>query len=156
MSEDSEEACLVRAQSPQNQNPHPFGGMLYTNGPNINSSSNNPQSHHHAIHMQQTQHNHQTNQHSAQRGSTQSQESDGGLIEYNDEFVLSQFHADAIKQAGCGKFQIIASIITGLGLSGHAIQVFSVFYIVPSAEVEYCILDTEKDWLGDFTQTFIL
>lgn len=149
MSEDSEEACLVRAQSPQNQNPHPFGSMLYTNGPTINSSSSHPQSQHHSIHLQ-TQHSHPPSQSSTQRGSTQSQESDGDLIEYNDEFVLSQFHADAIKQAGCGKFQIIASIVTGLGLAGHAIQVFSVFYIVPSAEVEYCILETEKNWLGEW------
>lgn len=39
----------------------------------------------------------------------------------------------------------------GLGLAAHVIQVYSVFYIVPSVEVEYCILDTEKNWLGHVT-----
>lgn len=28
---------------------------------------------------------------------------------------------------------------------------YSVFYIVPSVEVEYCILDTERNWLGHVT-----
>lgn len=46
---------------------------------------------------------------------------------------------------------MIASLIAGLGLSGHAIQVYSVFYIMPSAEVEFCILGGEKNWLGNIT-----
>lgn len=54
-------------------------------------------------------------------------------------------------QAGCGRFQLIAALIAGLGLSGHAIQVYSVFYILPSAEVEFCILGGEKNWLGNIT-----
>lgn len=39
----------------------------------------------------------------------------------------------------------------GLGLAGHVIQVYSIFYILPSAEVEYCILDDEKNWIGNIT-----
>lgn len=54
-------------------------------------------------------------------------------------------------QAGCGQFQMIASLIVGIGLSGHAIQVYSVFYIMPSAEVEFCILGNEKNWLRNIT-----
>lgn len=54
-------------------------------------------------------------------------------------------------QAGCGQFQMIATLIVGIGLSGHAIQVYSVFYIMPSAEVEFCILGTEKNWLRNIT-----
>lgn len=54
-------------------------------------------------------------------------------------------------QAGCGKFQFIATIIVGLGLAGHVIQVYSIFYILPSAEVEYCILDDEKNWVSNIT-----
>jgi MFS transporter, VNT family, synaptic vesicle glycoprotein 2 len=46
---------------------------------------------------------------------------------------------------------LIASIVTGLGLSGHAIQVYAIFYILPSAEVEYCIVDEQKSWLGNIT-----
>lgn len=69
----------------------------------------------------------------------------------NDDIILSQFHADAIKQAGCGKFQFIATLIVGICLSGHVIQVYSIFYILPSAEVEYCILDEEKNWVSNIT-----
>lgn len=36
-------------------------------------------------------------------------------------------------------------------MAGHAIQVYSVFYILPSAEVEFCILGNEKSWLGNIT-----
>lgn len=61
--------------------------------------------------------------------------------------VLSQFHLDAIKQAGCGKFQVMAALLTGLGLSGHAVQVYSIAYVLPSAEVELCIKENEKSWL---------
>lgn len=39
----------------------------------------------------------------------------------------------------------------GLGLAGHVIQVYSIFYILPSAEVEYCILDDEKNWVSNIT-----
>lgn len=46
---------------------------------------------------------------------------------------------------------MIAAIIAGLGLCGHAIQVYSVFYILPSAEVEFCIRGNEKSWLGNIT-----
>lgn len=54
-------------------------------------------------------------------------------------------------QTGCGKFQLLASLIIGLGLAGHAIQVYAVFYILPSAELEFCILESEKSWLGSIT-----
>lgn len=54
-------------------------------------------------------------------------------------------------QAGFGKFQCVASLIVGLGLAGHVIQVYSIFYILPSAEVEYCILDDEKNWVSNIT-----
>lgn len=127
MSEDSEEACLVRPKSPKKMS---TGTMPYTHGPQGESI--------------------QTNQ-SSTRGSQSHESESGELIDLNDEMVMGQFHADAIKQAGCGKFQLIAACITGLGLAGHAIQVYAVFYILPSAEVEYCILDNEKNWLGSIT-----
>lgn len=97
------------------------------------------------------------------------------MIDFKDELLLSHFHADALKQvfglidcskfllgfwfyidsfvlqAGCGRFQVIAAIIACLGLCSHAIQVYSVFYIMPSAEVEFCIRGNEKSWLGNIT-----
>lgn len=158
MSDESEEACLVNPKSPSLTGV-PAGGMPYTDG--IQSAA--------LTHQQQQQQNSRSS-----RGSQQSHESETGeLIDYNDEVVLSQFHSDAIKQvfnshllivngllnnflslfekAGCGRFQFIASIIAGLALAGHAIQVYSVFYIMPSAEVEFCILGNEKSWLGNIT-----
>jgi MFS transporter, VNT family, synaptic vesicle glycoprotein 2 len=29
--------------------------------------------------------------------------------------------------------------------------VYAIFYILPSAEVEYCIVDEQKSWLGNIT-----
>lgn len=143
MSDDSEEACLVRPRSPS-LSVNPVGTMQYTHGLTGSQlqvyNSNNNNINHHSTHSQGS--------HSTARGS---HSESGELIDYSDDVILSQFHADAIKQAGFGKFQLIASIITGLGLAGHAIQVYAVFYIIPSAEVEYCILDTEKNWLGSIT-----
>lgn len=86
-----------------------------------------------------------------QRLSTQSHESETGELIDNDDLAFSQFHADAIKQAGFGKYQLMVTLITGLGLAGHTIQIYSVFYITPSAEVEYCIVDKEKSWLASIT-----
>lgn len=42
-------------------------------------------------------------------------------------------------------------MICGLGLAGHIIQVYSIFYILPSTEVEYCIMDDEKNWVQNIT-----
>ncbi|XP_055635000.1 synaptic vesicle glycoprotein 2A-like [Toxorhynchites rutilus septentrionalis] len=142
MSDDSEEACLVRPRSPSLTSSL-TGIMQYTQGlpsSQHHAPDNNTMNNHSSIHSQGS--------HSTARGS---QSESGELIDYSDDVILSQFHADAIKQAGFGKFQLIASIISGLGLAGHAIQVYAIFYIIPSAEVEYCILDTEKSWLGSIT-----
>ncbi|CAB3373530.1 Hypothetical predicted protein [Cloeon dipterum] len=69
----------------------------------------------------------------------------------DDASLLSQFHEDAIKQAGLGSFQILLLIVAGLGLAADSVEVFVVFYILPSAEVEMCITQTEKDWMGAIT-----
>jgi VNT family MFS transporter (synaptic vesicle glycoprotein 2) len=114
-----------------------LGTMPYTHGPQQQQQ------------QQHSNNNSRQSQTSTARGSQSHESESGELIDYNDDTILSQFHADAIKQAGFGKFQLIAAFITGLGLCGHAIQVYAVFYIIPSAEVEYCILDMEKNWLGE-------
>jgi MFS transporter, VNT family, synaptic vesicle glycoprotein 2 len=51
-------------------------------------------------------------------------------------------------QAGLGKFQMLLMLVAGLGLAADSVEVFVVFYILPSAEVEMCISQTEKDWMG--------
>lgn len=68
-----------------------------------------------------------------------------------DATLLAQFHEDAIKQAGVGYFQIFAAFCTGLSLAADTIEFFVVPYILPSAEVELCIEDSEKGWLGNIT-----
>ncbi|XP_043506088.1 synaptic vesicle glycoprotein 2C-like [Polistes fuscatus] len=68
-----------------------------------------------------------------------------------DATLLAQFHEDAIKQAGVGYFQLLATLCTGLSLAADTVEFFVVPYILPSAEVELCIEDNEKGWLGNIT-----
>ncbi|XP_067123934.1 synaptic vesicle glycoprotein 2C-like [Centruroides vittatus] len=65
-----------------------------------------------------------------------------------DVSVLSQFHEDAISQAGFGMFQWLLFFVVGLGLMADSIEIFSVAYILPSAEKELCMEDYQKGWLG--------
>lgn len=51
-------------------------------------------------------------------------------------------------QSGLGSFQMLLMLVAGLGLAADSVEVFVVFYILPSAEVEMCISQTEKDWMG--------
>ncbi|KYN14381.1 Synaptic vesicle glycoprotein 2B [Trachymyrmex cornetzi] len=53
--------------------------------------------------------------------------------------------------AGVGYFQIFAAFCTGLSLAADTVEIFVVPYILPSAEVELCIEDNEKGWLGNIT-----
>ncbi|XP_043278962.1 synaptic vesicle glycoprotein 2B-like isoform X1 [Venturia canescens] len=68
-----------------------------------------------------------------------------------DTTLLAQFHEDAIKQAGVGYFQLLAALCAGLSLAADTVEFFVVPYILPSAEVELCIEDNEKGWLGNIT-----
>ncbi|XP_022244166.1 synaptic vesicle glycoprotein 2B-like isoform X2 [Limulus polyphemus] len=66
----------------------------------------------------------------------------------SDMSVLSQFHEDAISQAGFGRFQWIVFMILGLGLAADSIEVLVIAYILPSAERELCMEASQKGWLG--------
>lgn len=94
--DESEEALLVSPRSASHSKSiAASGGMPYTDGiqsptsgngltNNVPSSSGPSAS---------------ANSRTARAGSQQSHESETGeLIEYNDEHIMSQFHADAIKQ----------------------------------------------------------
>lgn len=137
MADDSEEACLVNPKSSRSGNVS--GCMQYTDGLHPSDASTSDR---HGRSPQSSRH--------IQSSSRLSQDT-GDQYDINDDIILSQFHADAIKQAGCGRFQFIASIIVGLGLAGHVIQIYSIFYILPSAEVEYCIYEDEKNWVSNIT-----
>lgn len=95
--DESEEALLVSPRSASHsKSTAASGGMPYTdgiqsptsgggNGLNNVPSSSGPSA--------------SANSRTARAGSQQSHESETGeLIEYNDEHIMSQFHADAIKQ----------------------------------------------------------
>ncbi|OXU29290.1 hypothetical protein TSAR_009335 [Trichomalopsis sarcophagae] len=53
--------------------------------------------------------------------------------------------------AGVGYFQALAAFYVGLCLAADTVEFFVVPYILPSAEVELCIEDSEKGWLGNIT-----
>ncbi|XP_076323195.1 synaptic vesicle glycoprotein 2C-like [Tachypleus tridentatus] len=62
--------------------------------------------------------------------------------------ILSQFHEDAIFQAGIGRFQWILFFITGLGLAADSIEILIVAYVMPSAERNLCMDYSQKEWLS--------
>lgn len=125
-----------------------LGKMPYTDGPDMEHHQNLvTQLHGHGL---PNITNHSANYDGQHQRHSQSHESETGEL-IDGDILLSQFHSDAIKQAGSGRYQLIATLIVGLGLAGHAIQVFAIPYIVPSAEVEFCIMENEKNWLGFIT-----
>ncbi|KAK7081218.1 Synaptic vesicle glycoprotein 2A [Halocaridina rubra] len=69
----------------------------------------------------------------------------------SDVPLLSQFHEDAIQQAGTGAFQRLLLMVVGLGLAADTIELFVVAYVIPSAEVELCMSGTDKGWLAAIT-----
>ncbi|XP_071533141.1 synaptic vesicle glycoprotein 2C-like isoform X2 [Panulirus ornatus] len=69
----------------------------------------------------------------------------------SDAPLLSQFHEDAIQQAGTGPFQRLLLLVVGLGLAADTIELFVVAYVIPSAEVELCMSGPEKGWLAAIT-----
>lgn len=78
--------------------------------------------------------------------------SEGDLIlNETSDAALNRFHENAIKQAGFGRYQILATIIISFGLFGYCMQFYTIPYIIPSAEVEFCIRDDQKKWLSAIT-----
>ncbi|CAL4119411.1 unnamed protein product [Meganyctiphanes norvegica] len=83
----------------------------------------------------------------------QNMEADEGERDYaeTDISLLSQFHEDAIQQAGTGAFQRMLLLVAGLGLAADTIELFVIAYVIPSAELELCMSGMEKGWLGAIT-----
>nr|XP_045611722.1 synaptic vesicle glycoprotein 2A-like isoform X1 [Procambarus clarkii] len=69
----------------------------------------------------------------------------------SDAPLLSQFHEDAIQQAGTGPFQRLLLLVAGLSLAADTIELLVVAYVIPSAEVELCMSGTQKGWLAAIT-----
>lgn len=73
------------------------------------------------------------------------------LVEMDDRAVRAQFHEDAVRQAGCGYSQMCLLISCGLAVAGASMEYAVVPYIMPSAEIEFCIRQHEKSWLAMIT-----
>ncbi|XP_034838394.1 synaptic vesicle glycoprotein 2C-like [Maniola hyperantus] len=71
----------------------------------------------------------------------------GELLDYNDSSVLEQFHEDALRQAGCGLAQLKVYVAVCLAVAGASLELASIAFVLPSAEIELCILPHEKNWL---------
>lgn len=65
-----------------------------------------------------------------------------------DVAVLSQFHNDAINQAGDGSSQLLIFAVVGLILSADMVESLSVVFVLSAAEQELCLGDADKSWLG--------
>ncbi|XP_013136609.1 PREDICTED: synaptic vesicle glycoprotein 2C-like [Papilio polytes] len=75
----------------------------------------------------------------------------GELLDYNDSSVLEQFHEDALRQAGCGLSQARVLLAVTLAIAGSSLELAAIPFVLPSAEIELCILPHEKNWLGMLT-----
>ncbi|XP_041987515.1 synaptic vesicle glycoprotein 2A-like [Aricia agestis] len=71
----------------------------------------------------------------------------GELLDYNDSSVLEQFHEDALRQAGCGVSQARVLLAVGLALAGSSLELSAIPFVLPSAEIELCVLPHQKNWL---------
>lgn len=93
MADESEEACLVNPKSPLN-----CGQMPYTDGIGVNSTSaTSTAAGSHSYPQAQATATTTTTAHHTGHNTTITANS----YDINDDIILSQFHADAIKQASC-------------------------------------------------------
>lgn len=61
--------------------------------------------------------------------------------------LRQQFHADALKQIGFGRYQIFLIITTGIALATQVAQLFSLHFIMPSIDLEFCMTTLQKQTL---------
>ncbi|XP_015906329.1 synaptic vesicle glycoprotein 2C [Parasteatoda tepidariorum] len=61
---------------------------------------------------------------------------------------IAKFHEQLLEQAGFGAFHLLVLLMAGLGLAADAVELFAIGYIIPSAEHELCMEESQKGWLG--------
>ncbi|XP_077993219.1 synaptic vesicle glycoprotein 2B-like [Glandiceps talaboti] len=66
----------------------------------------------------------------------------------NREIDLANAYETAISEAGYGLYQVKLLFILGLGLMADGVEIFSMGYVIPSAERDLCLNDVQKGWLG--------
>ncbi|XP_022816827.1 synaptic vesicle glycoprotein 2A-like [Spodoptera litura] len=131
-----EQACLVRARSDsEGSSKHSFGTMTYTEDrlSGTESGGGEPGN---TSHMAASPPDHATDVNES-----------GELLDYNDSSVLEQFHEDALRQAGSGLAQARVTLAVFLAIAGASLELSAIPFILPSAEIELCILPHEKNWL---------
>lgn len=70
--------------------------------------------------------------------------------------ALVGFHEDALTQAAMGKAQIMLALVLGLGLAAECSEVIILGYIMPAAELQLCIGEHRKGWLGTYKISIII
>ncbi|XP_046462574.1 synaptic vesicle glycoprotein 2A-like [Daphnia pulex] len=66
---------------------------------------------------------------------------------------LSEFHERAISECGIGRFHWMLLAACGMGLAADTAELLVLGFVLPSAEVDFCISQTEKRVLGVVTYT---
>ena len=62
--------------------------------------------------------------------------------------LLSLFFSPVYTQCGIGRFHWILLAACGMGLAGDTAELLVLGFVLPSAEVDFCISQTEKRVLG--------
>ncbi|CAH0697965.1 unnamed protein product [Spodoptera exigua] len=131
-----EQACLVRARSDsEGSSKHSFGTMTYTED-RLSGTEGGGGEPGNTSHMATSPPDHTTDVNES-----------GELLDYNDSSVLEQFHEDALRQAGTGLAQARVTLAVFLAIAGASLELSAIPFILPSAEIELCILPHEKNWL---------
>nr|XP_023030215.1 synaptic vesicle glycoprotein 2B-like isoform X2 [Leptinotarsa decemlineata] len=65
--------------------------------------------------------------------------------------ALVSFHEDALSQTTVGKAQFILACVLGLGLAADCSELTILGFILPAAELQLCIGEEKKKWLGSIT-----
>uniref|UniRef100_T1J4J4 Major facilitator superfamily (MFS) profile domain-containing protein n=1 Tax=Strigamia maritima TaxID=126957 RepID=T1J4J4_STRMM len=73
-----------------------------------------------------------------------------------DSSLVTQFHEDAIRQTGSGVFHWLLLLFAGLGMGAENAELFVVAFLIPSAEEDLCMENTDKTCLAGVTFSWML
>lgn len=73
--------------------------------------------------------------------------SNGGGVGTSGEALVG-FHEDALSQAAVGRAQLLLALVLGLGIAAECSELSILGFILPAAELQLCIDEHKKGWLG--------